>query len=180
MSVYALLAALPALWHRGLVLLHPNCGRAIKERKLSELSLLAPTSRHEMDFGHVLLTGLSWSHQNPAGALKRWKSPRLKRKQMSGCFRILILCLSISPEIPSAHVCEEATAAAQWGQMAASGSGGQTASPVMCHHLTPAGHHAATEQQPITAPTSDHLHTRALGTHAWIGFLKSCSSLDNH
>ncbi|KAG7230026.1 hypothetical protein INR49_009746 [Caranx melampygus] len=32
--------------------------------------------------------------------------------------RVLILRLSISPKIPSPYVCEEATAAAQWGQMA--------------------------------------------------------------
>lgn len=37
---------------------------------------------------------------------------------MSSCLRVLILHLSISPKIPSPHVCEEAAATAQWGQMA--------------------------------------------------------------
>lgn len=46
--------------------------------------------------------------------------------------------------------------------MVVSGNGGQTASPATCHHpRTPAYHHTATEQQPITAPgslpTSDHM-----------------------
>lgn len=31
------------------------------------LRAVTPRPRREMDFGHVLLTGLSWSHRNPAG-----------------------------------------------------------------------------------------------------------------
>lgn len=89
------------------------------------------------------------------------KIPRLKWKQMSGCFWVLILCLSISLEMSSA------AATAQRGQMAASGNSGQTASPAMCHHLTPAGpphsHWAAAHHSYRPTPTSDHLHTHAPG-----------------
>lgn len=83
------------------------------------------------------------------GGPKAAKIPCLKRKQMSGCVGVLILHLSISPKIPSPHVCEEAAAAAQWGQMAVSGNGGQTASPATCHHPAPAGH-----RQPLSSSRS--------------------------
>lgn len=80
------------------------------------------------------------------------KIPRLKREQM--LFQGSYPTFELSPKIPSpcVIVCEEATATAEWGQMAVSGNGGQNASPAMCHHPALAGHHTATKQQPTTVP----------------------------
>ena len=120
------------------------------------------------------------------GALKRWKSPALSENRcqvVSGLLR-----LSISPKIPSPYsMCVRKPQPPpsrdrwRWVEMVAR-------QHLQLRIITP--HPLATTQPPSSSPSKlqarsnlrplTHTHTHALGTHDWINFLKSCSSLDYH
>ncbi len=112
-----------------------------------------------MDFGHVLLTGLSWSHQNPAGALKRWKSPALNENRCQVVSRFLS-CIWAFPLKSLPLMCVRKP------QPPPSGDRWRLVEMVARQHLrlrviTP--HPLATMQPPSSSPSqlqaSHHLHT---------------------
>lgn len=63
-GVCAARASLPL---SGAVDVYGRCERCGRRAAAKTLAAVSSHRRPEMDFGRVLLTGLSWSQQNPAG-----------------------------------------------------------------------------------------------------------------
>ena len=122
------------------------------------------TPRHETGDGFRTCS-LNWFilvSPKSCRALKRWKSPSLKRKQMSGCFRVLILRWSISPKNPFPSCV--------WGSRSRRpvGTDGSRVETVTRQHLrlrVITRHPLATTQPPSSSPSQLQAHSQPQTTY---------------
>lgn len=156
----------PALWHCGRVSPHQFCGHCVAEETL----LSCHSSPQTWDgFWTCPLNWFILVEPKSCGALKRWKSPALNENRCQVVSRFLsyawafplkslpLMCVRKPQPPPSGDRW-------RWVEMV-------TRQHLRLRVITP--HPLATTQPPSSSPsqlqarspTSDHLHTRALGTH---------------